>query len=131
MKINELYNEINILKSNRGNIDNNLNSFLSQNNNDMINNQFKTDQNNLLSNTSKIKRKDIPFELNLEKNQFDNINSQMDKDDIFGDIKISEVPKINETKERINSNYNKEDLKYIQEYKDILNKVEEQLKEYN
>ena len=131
IKINELYNEINILKSNRGNIDNNLNSFLSQNNNDMINNQFKTEQNNLLSNTSKIKRKDIPFELNLENNQFDNINSQMDKDDIFGDIKISEVPKINETKERINSNYNKEDLKYIQEYKDILNKVEEQLKEYN
>ena len=131
IKINELYNEINILKSNRGNIDNNLNSFLSQNNNDMINNQFKTDQNNLLSNTSKIKRKDIPFELNLENNQFDNINSQMDKDDIFGDIKISEVPKISETKERNNSHYNKEDLKYIQEYKDILNKVEEQLKEYN
>ena len=90
MKINELYKEINILKSNKGDIDNNLNSFLSKNNNDMINNQFKVDQNKLLSNTPKIKRKDIPFELNLENNQFDNINSQMDNKDIFGDIKISE-----------------------------------------
>ena len=97
----------------------------------MINNQFKVDQNKLLSNTPKIKRKDIPFELNLENNQFDNINSQIDNKDIFGDVKISEVPKISETKEGINPNYNKEDLKYIQEYKDVLNKVEEQLKKYN
>ena len=67
----------------------------------------------------------------MEKNQFDNVNNQIDNKDIFGDIKISEVPKISEAKEKINSYYNKEDLKYIQEYKDILNKVEEQLKEYN
>ena len=97
----------------------------------MINNQFKVDQNKLLSNTPKIKRKHFPFELNLDNNQFDNINSQTDNKDIFGDVKISEVPKISETKEGINPNYNKEDLKYIQEYKDILNKVEEQLKKYN
>ena len=94
MKINELYKEINILKSNKGDIDNNRNSFFSKNNNGMINNQFKVDQNKLLSNTPKIKRKDIPFELNLENNQFDNINSQIDNKDIFGDIKVSEVPKI-------------------------------------
>ena len=64
----------------------------------------------------------------MEKNQFDNVNNQIDNKDIFGDIKISEVPKISEAKEKINSDYNKEDLKYIQENKNILNKVEEQLK---
>ena len=34
----------------------------------MINNQFKIAQNKLLSNTPKVKRKEIPFELNLENN---------------------------------------------------------------
>ena len=94
----------------------------------MMNNKFKIDQNKLLSNTPKMKRKDIPFDLNLENNQFDNVNNQNDNQDIFGDVKISEVPKISEHKERLNSNCNKEDLEYIKEYQDILNKVEEHLK---
>ena len=32
-------------------------------------------------------------------------------------LKFLNMPEISETKDRINSNYNKEDLKYIQEYK--------------
>ena len=124
MKINELHQEINLLKNNKGIIDNNQNSFLSQNNNDMNKNQFKIEQKNLISHTPKLRRKEIPFDLNLENKDIENQESK----DYFGDIKISEVPKISETKEGINSNYNKEDMKYIQEYKDILNKVEEKLK---
>ena len=131
MKINELYQEINILKNNKGILDNNQYSFLSQNNNDINNNQVKIDQKKLVSHTPKIRRKEVPFELNLE-NKNNNINNaKQENKDIFGDIKISEVPKTTETNERINTNYNQEDLKYIQEYKDILNKVEEQLNKYN
>ena len=131
MKINELYQEINVLKNNKGILDNNQYSFLSQNNNDINNNQVKIDQKKLVSHTPKIRRKEVPFELNLEnKNNYINDAKQENKD-IFGDIKISEVPKTTETNERMNTNYNQEDLKYIQEYKDILNKVEEQLNKYN
>ena len=127
MKINELHQEINLLKNNKGIIDNNQNSFLSQNNNDMNKNQFKIEQKNLISHTPKLRRKEIPFYLNLENKDIENQESK----DYFGDIKISEVPKITETKERLNTNGYQEDLKYIQEYKDILNKVEEQLNKYN
>ena len=127
MKINELHQEINLLKNNKGIIDNNQNSFLSQNNNDMNKNQFKIEQKNLISHTPKLRRKEIPFDLNLENKDIENQESK----DYFGDIKISEVPKITETKERLNTNGYQEDLKYIQEYKDILNKVEEQLNKYN
>ena len=131
MKINELYQEINILKNNKGIPDNNQYSFLSQNNNEINNNQIKIDQKKLVSHTPKIRRREIPFELNFE-NRDNNINNaKQDNKDIFEDIKISEVPKNTETNERINANYNQEDLKYIQEYKDILNKVEEQLNKYN
>ena len=130
MKINELHQEINILKFNKGfGMDNNQTSFLSQNFNDMNNNQFKIDKKKLLSQTPKLRRKDIPFELNLENKDINNEN--LDNKDILEDIKISEVPKISENKERLNANNNQEDLKYIQEYKDILNKVEEQLNKYN
>ena len=127
MKINELHKEINLLKNNKGIVDNNQNSFLSQNNNDMNKNQFKIEQKNLISHTPKLRRKEIPFDLNLENKDIENQESK----DYFGDIKISEVPKITETKERLNTNGYQEDLKYIQEYKDILNKVEEQLNKYN
>ena len=127
MKINELHQEINLLKNNKGIVDNNQNSFLSQNNNDMNKNQFKIEQKNLISHTPKLRRKEIPFDLNLENKDIENQESK----DYFGDIKISEVPKITETKERLNTNGYQEDLKYIQEYKDILNKVEEQLNKYN
>ena len=127
MKINELHQEINLLKNNKGIVDNNQNSFLSQNNNDMNKNQFKIEQKNLISHTPKLRRKEIPFDLNLENKDIENQEGK----DYFGDIKISEVPKITETKERLNTNGYQEDLKYIQEYKDILNKVEEQLNKYN
>ena len=130
IKINELHREINSLKNNRG-IDNNQLSFISQNNNNIGNNQFKMEQKKLMSHTPKIrpKRKDIPFDLNLEKN--DNNNEIENNNDIFGDIKISEVPKLTENQQRLDSNIDQQDLKNIQEYKNILNKIDEQLNKYN
>ena len=130
IKINELHREISSLKNNRG-IDNNQLSFISQNNNNIGNNQFKMEQKKLVSHTPKIrpKRKDIPFDLNLEKN--DNNNEIENNNDIFGDIKISEVPKLTENQQRLDSNIDQQDLKNIQEYKNILNKIDEQLNKYN
>ena len=80
----------------------------------------------LISHTPKLKKKEIPFELNLE-----NKEKLNDNKDIFGDIKISEVPKITETQQQSNSIINPQDLKNIQEYKELLNKVDEQLLKYN
>ena len=125
MKINELHQEIRILKNNQ--ITNyNQTSFLSQNNNEINKNQFQNDNMKLISNTPKLKKKEIPFELNLE-----NKEKLNDNKDIFGDIKISEVPKITETQQQSNSIINPQDLKNIQEYKELLNKVDEQLLKYN
>ena len=125
MKINELHQEIRILKNNQ--IANyNQTSFLSQNNNEINKNQFQNDNMKLISNTPKLKKKEIPFELNLE-----NKEKLNDNKDIFGDIKISEVPKITETQQQSNSIINPQDLKNIQEYKELLNKVDEQLLKYN
>ena len=128
MKINELHQEIRVLKNNQaGNY--NQTSFLSQNNNDINNNQFQNEDMKLINHTPKLKRKEIPFELNLEnKEKITEIN---DNKDIFGDIKISEVPKITETQKQSNSIINPQDMKNIQEYKDLLNKVDEQLLKYN
>ena len=122
MKINELHQEIRVLK-------NNQTSFLSQNNNDINKNQFQNDNMKLICHTPKLKKKEIPFELNLENKE--KINEFNDNKDIFGDIKISEVPKITETQQQTNSIINPKDLKNIQEYKDLLNKVDEQLLKYN
>ena len=73
----------------------------------------------------------IFFELNLE-NKGNNVNNtKQDNKDIFGDIKISEVPRITETQQQNNSDINPQDMKNIQEYKDLLNKVDEQLQKYN
>ena len=125
MKINELHQEIRILKNNQ--IANyNQTSFLSQNNNEINKNQFQNDNMKLISHTPKLKKKEIPFELNLE-----NKEKLNDNKDIFGDIKISEVPKITETQQQSNSIINPQDLKNIQEYKELLNKVDEQLLKYN
>ena len=125
MKINELHQEIRILKNSQ--ITNyNQTSFLSQNNNEINKNQFQNDNMKLISNTPKLKKKEIPFELNLE-----NKEKLNDNKDIFGDIKISEVPKITETQQQSNSIINPQDLKNIQEYKELLNKVDEQLLKYN
>ena len=122
IKINELHQEIKILKNNKLG-DNNQLSFLSQNIND-VNNQKK-----IISHTPIMQKKEIPFELNLE-NKGNNKDNQENKD-IFEDIKISEVPKITENQQQIETNINQQDFKYIQEYKDILNKVDEQLNKYN
>ena len=129
MKINELHQEIRILKNNKV-ANYNQASFLSQNNNDMNNNQLKNEQMNLISHTPKIKKKEIPFELNLERKEKLNEINENNKD-IFGDIKISEVPRITETQQQNNSDINPQDMKNIQEYKDLLNKVDEQLQKYN
>ena len=129
MKINELHQEIRILKNNKV-ANYNQASFLSQNNNDMNNNQLKNEQMNLISYTPKIKKKEIPFELNLERKEKLNEINENNKD-IFGDIKISEVPRITETQQQNNSDINPQDMKNIQEYKDLLNKVDEQLQKYN
>ena len=134
MKINELHQEISNLKGSKGrdiNInDNNHNSFLSHNND--INNQFKIDQHQLMSQTPKIRRKDLPFEINKENK---NNNENFDNNDIFGDIKLSEKQKIKKQSIENNNepafNDNQQDLKYIQEYKDILNKVDEQFNKFN
>ena len=67
--------------------------------------------------------------MNLENKE--KINEINDNKDIFGDIKISEVPKITETQQQSNSVINPQDLKNIQEYKELLNKVDEQLLKYN
>ena len=99
-------------------------------------------------------RKSIPFEFNLE-NKKENNNGNVDGNDIFEDIKISEVPKDNNSIRHVNlkgnNNYiekeksdnnnkindidklanNEQDLKFIQEYKDTLNKIDEQLKKLN
>ena len=128
MKINELHQEIRVLKNNQaGNY--NQTSFLSQNNNDMNNNQFQNENMNLINHTPKLKRKEIPFELNLDNK--DKNNEINDNKEIFGDIKISEVPKTTETQQQSNSIINPQDLKNIQEYKDLLNKVDELLLKYN
>jgi len=159
MKINELHQEINILKEYKGedclnNNDNNKNyySFLTQNNKDNKN-RNKKDQNKFITFTPKV-RKSIPFEFNLE-NKKENNNGNVDGNDIFEDIKISEVPKDNNSIRHVNlkgnNNYieqeksdnnnkindidklanNEQDLKFIQEYKDTLNKIDEQLKKLN
>ena len=122
MKINELHQEIRVLK-------NNQTSFLSQKNNEINKNQFQNGNMKLISHTPKLKKKEIPFELNLENKE--KINEINDNKDIFGDIKISEVPKITETQQQSNSIINPQDLKNIQEYKELLNKVDEQLLKYN
>ena len=107
----------------------------------------------LITFTPKV-RKSIPFEFNLENKKEIN-NGNIDGNDIFGDIKISEVPKDNNsirhaslkgnnnyTRQEKNDNNNKindidklanneQDLKFIQEYKDTLNKIDEQLKKLN
>lgn len=154
MKINELHQEIKLLKEYKGvdflySNNNNQYSFLTQMNIDN-NNQNKQDYKKFISYTPKARKNKIPFEINLENN-----NENLDGNDIFGDIKISEVPKDNNSmkppsikknndliKQENNSTKNKsndknalanneQDLKFIQEYKDNLNKMDEQLKKLN
>ena len=146
MKINELHQEIKTLKEFKGDflISNNHNSFLTQNNNDLNKEQIK-----IRSFTPKVRRNRknyCPFEINLEKNE-----------NIFGDIKISEIPKDNNSikpsnikdnnknnlpeKDKTNNNSkkidiaklanNEQDLKFLQEYRDTLNKIDEQLNKLN
>ena len=157
MKINELHQEINILKESRGDYINNNNhySFLTQNNNETKN---KIKKQKLRSFTPKTRGKRVnnyPFEINLENRvaQNDEIN---DYNDIFGDLKISEVPKESISMKRVsvktnnkekdkkeknilkNENMNtaeldndEQNLKYIQEYKNTLNKIDEQINKIN
>ena len=157
MKINELHQEINILKEYRGDFisNNNQYSFLTQNNNETKN---KIKKQKLRSFTPKTRGKRVnnyPFEINLENRvaQNDEIN---DYNDIFGDLKISEVPKESISMKRVsvktnnkekdkkeknilkNENMNtaeldndEQNLKYIQEYKNTLNKIDEQINKIN
>ena len=153
MKINELHQEINVLKEYKGdflnsNNNNNHYSFLTQNNNE--NNKIK-----IRSYTPKV-RKNIenkcPFDINLDnKTEPNNENN-----DIFGDIKISEVKKesisikpknlkintnnndfnekeknMNKNNDLIKLNNNEKDLKFLQEYKDTIKNLDEQLNKFN
>ena len=166
MKINELHQEINLLKEYKGDFlnsnNNNHYSFFTQNNNDN-----KKDKKKILSFTPKVRKNNensCPFEINLDnKTEPNNDNNN----DIFGDIKISEIPKNNisikvksiknNTNTNINNNNNdlndkekssnnnnntnsnnlekinnnEQDLKYLQEYKDTLKKIDEQLNTFN
>ena len=152
MKINELHQEINILKEYKGAdflySNNNYNSFFTQNNNDNNNNnQTKKNPKKLITFTPKVRKSNVPFEINLENRTIQN-NDIPDGNEIFGDIKISEVPKENKSIKPNSLKGNNEndktkisdidklanherDLKYIQEYKDTLNKVTEQLNKLN
>ena len=93
MKINELHQEINTLKEYKGDFlnsnNNNHYSFFTQNNNN------KKDKKKMLSFTPKVRKNNensCPFEINLDnKTEPNNDNNN----DIFGDIKISEIPKNN------------------------------------
>ena len=155
-KINEMHQEINILKEFRGDfINNNQYSFLTQNNNETKNNIKKQ---KLRSFTPKARGKKVsncPFEINKENRVAQN-NEINDYNDIFGDLKISEVPKESISKKPVslktnNKEKNKKEenmlknenmktaeldndeqnLKYIQEYKDTLNKIDEQINKIN
>ena len=155
-KINEMHQEINILKEFRGDfINNNQYSFLTQNNNETKNNIKKQ---KLRSFTPKARGKKVnncPFEINKENRVAQN-NEINDYNDIFGDLKISEVPKESISKKPVslktnnkeknkkeenmlkNENMNtaeldndEQNLKYIQEYKDTLNKIDEQINKIN
>ena len=151
MKIKELHHEISILKEYKGDfLNNNHISFLTQNNNDINKEQKK------MSFTPKVKRNRqnyLPFEINLENK---NENNNEYNNNIFEDIKISEIPKENNSikpsekdntkndlpeKEKKNNNEKKidisklanseQDFKFLQDYKDTLKKIDEQLKKYN
>ena len=151
MKIKELHHEISILKEYKGDfLNNNHISFLTQNNNDINKEQKK------MSFTPKVKRNRqnyLPFEINLENK---NENNNEYNNNIFEDIKISEIPKENNSikpsekdntqndlpeEEKKNNNEKKidisklanseQDFKFLQDYKDTLKKIDEQLKKYN
>ena len=109
-----------------------------------------------MSFTPKVKRNRqnyLPFEINLENK---NENNNEYNNNIFEDIKISEIPKENNSikpsekdntkndlpeKEKKNNNEKKidisklanseQDFKFLQDYKDTLKKIDEQLKKYN
>ena len=159
-KINELHKEINILKEYKGdflNSNNNQYSFFTQNNNDLNNNmtsQLKKEQRKMRCYTPKVRGNrfnNCPFEINLE----NKISNNNDNNNIFGDIKISEIPKEKISSIRplnlkgndnsfnydIISNRNKDieidnldrngkEQRYLQEYKDTLKKIDEQLKQF-
>ena len=158
-KINELHQEIKLLKEYKGvdflySNNNNQYSFLTQMNIDN-NNQNKQDYKKFISYTPKARKNKIPFEINLENKTTIHNNDNLDGNDIFGDLKISEVPKdnnsmkppsikknsdlIGQEKNNIKNKSNdinalannEQDLKFIQEYKDNLNKMDEQLKKLN
>ena len=169
MKINELHQEINFLKENKGDFLNSNNnnihySFLTQNNNEVntdINkiNKIKKEQKKIRSITPKARGNignKCPFEINLDNKNGQN-NEINECNDIFGDIKISEVKKdkenisikpvnLKKNNNEINNNENNEkkhlnidiaklgnneqELKYLQEYKDTLNKIDEQLNKF-
>jgi hypothetical protein len=147
-KINELHQEINTLK-NKGGTD--LKSF-NKNcfNNDKNKNQIKKEPTKKRCFTPKERRKKIPFDFNIEnKTTIENNGNS----EIFGDIKISDLPKDydiiqpNDLKENFkdkcdlvgvkkpnkkkkNSDINKltkieQEKKFIQECKDTLNKLDE------
>ena len=165
MKINELHQEINLLKEIKGdflNSNNNNNvhySFLTQNNNDLnidINkiNKRKNEK-KLRSFTPKARGNKYPFEINLDNKNGQNNEIINENNDIFGDIKISEVKKENTSIRPVSINKNnneknnddknekknlkidiaklgnnEQELKYLQEYKDTLNKIDEQLNKF-
>ena len=169
MKINELHQEINFLKENKGDFLNSNNnnihySFLTQNNNDVntdINkiNKIKKEQKKIRSFTPKARGNignKCPFEINLDNKNGQN-NEINECNDIFEDIKISEIKKekentsikpvnLKKNNKEINNNENNEkkhlnidiaklgnneqELKYLQEYKDTLNKIDEQLNKF-
>ena len=161
MKINELHQEIKILKEYKGvdflnSNNNNHYSFLTQNNNNNDNNnKIKNEHKKYITYTPKARKNKIPFEINLDNRTTIQNNENSEGNEIFGDLKISEVPKDNnsikpssiknnndliEQDKNISKNKNndlnklannEQDLKYIQEYKKTLDKIDEQLNKLN
>ena len=159
MKINELHQEINLLKESKGDFIINNKNFSSLTHNEKNNNNknlIKKENKKIRCFTPKprVNRgNNCPFEINLENKIYK--NNESNENDIFRDIKISETKKENATiklnsskdnnKETINQEKNKkivmnieiakladkeQDLKYLKEYKDTLNKLEEQLNKF-
>ena len=148
MKINELHKEINMLKEYKGDyINSNHYSFLTNNDN---NKKFKKAQ-KLRSFTPKARGNRVnncPFDINLE-NRVAQYNEIIENKNNFGDVKFSEIPKESisikpislkgdknepNNQEKIKRldidelTNNEQNLKCLQEYKDTLNKIDEQLK---
>ena len=171
MKVNELHNEISILKEIKVDPNNNAfhYSFFTQENKDInyinnnVNKKDKRDK-KLRCFTPKLKRKENPLEININmKNEHRTIDNEEknDDNDIFRENKIIDLPKQtvsiikpninlnnndNNNNININNNFvekklnennkidfndNQKDINYLEEYKKTLNKIDQQINNFN